>query len=125
MEKKTDKYNILVDEYINQFDGVVKEKLNEIRKVIHENAPDATERISYQMPTIFFFRNLVHFAAYGNHIGFYPGSSGIAQFMDRINSFHYSKGTIRFPLDKPLPLDLIGEIVRFRVEENSKLRKGK
>jgi len=85
-----------------------------------EAAPDATEKISYRMPTFFLNGNLVHFAAYKQHIGFYPAPSGTERFADELKEYATSKGAIRFPLDGPLPLDLVSRIVRFRADENRK-----
>lgn len=82
--------------------------------------PDAEETISYGIPTFKLNGNLVHFAAYKNHIGFYPGSSGVNKFSEKLTQYKYSKGTIQFPINKPLPYGLIREIVRFRVKENLK-----
>ncbi|TCL56153.1 uncharacterized protein YdhG (YjbR/CyaY superfamily) [Hydrogenispora ethanolica] len=107
-----------IDEYIRQFPSEVRESLASLRKVIHEAAPDAAEKISWQMPTFVFHGNLVHFAAHKNHIGFYPGTSGIAAFKDRLSEYKNSKGAVQFPIGKPLPYELIREIVAFRVAEN-------
>ncbi|MEH7483232.1 DUF1801 domain-containing protein [Neobacillus drentensis] len=109
-----------IDEYIQQFPPDVQEKLNTLRKVINESAPDAEEKISYQMPTFALRGNLVHFAAYKNHIGFYPTSSGIAAFKDELSQYKGAKGSVQFPIEKPLPYILISEIVKFRVAENMK-----
>ncbi len=107
-----------VDEYIAAFPVDVQEKLEAVRATIRAAAPGATERISYQIPTFSLHGNLVHFAAFKNHIGFYPGSSGITAFEGDLAEYAVSKGTVRFPLDKPLPLDLVSRIVAFRVSEN-------
>jgi uncharacterized protein YdhG (YjbR/CyaY superfamily) len=108
-----------VDEYIQSFPLETREKLETIRKTIRENVPEgATEIISYQIPTFYLEGNLVHFAAYKNHIGFYPTSSGIRDFEKELSKYKTGKGTAQFPLDEPLPLDLIKNIVKFRVEEN-------
>lgn len=107
-----------VDEYIAAFPVDLQEKLEAVRATIRAAAPDATERISYQIPTFSLHGNLVHFAAFKNHIGFYPGSSGIAAFEDELAEYAVSKGTVRFPLDRPLPLDLVSRIVTFRISEN-------
>ncbi|WP_342434151.1 DUF1801 domain-containing protein [Neobacillus sp. FSL H8-0543] len=109
-----------IDEYILQFPPEVKEILNRLRKVIKESAPNATEKISYQMPTFALHGNLVHFAAFKNHIGFYPTPSGIAAFKHKLSNFKSSKGAVQFPIEKPLPYDLISEIVKYRVEEDVK-----
>jgi len=107
-----------VDEYIDAFPQNVQTVLQELRQAIRETAPDAKEAISYQMPTLKLHGNLVWFAAFKNHIGFYPRESAIEAFKEKLSDYEVSKGTVRFPLDKPLPLDLIKEIVRFRVKEN-------
>ena len=107
-----------IDEYIAQFTEDIQEILQQIRSVIKEAAPDATEKISYQMPTFFLKGNLVHFAAFKTHIGFYPVPSGIEKFKEELSQYKGGKGSVQFPLDKPMPLDLIRRIVLFRVEEN-------
>ncbi|TGL58739.1 iron chaperone [Leptospira sarikeiensis] len=109
-----------IDEYIKTFPKDVQSLLKELRKVIQETAPNAEEKISYQMPTFFLNKNLVHFAAYKNHIGFYPGASGIAKFKKEIDKYKNAKGSVQFPIDKSLPFDLIRKIVKFRVEEDLK-----
>jgi len=109
-----------IDEYIQQFPSDIQEKLQSIRKVIRDTAPEATEKISYQMPTFYLNGNLVHFAAHKSHIGFYPGPSGIENYQERFSEYKSSKGAVQFPFSKPLPFDLIKEIVSFRVSENSK-----
>lgn len=107
-----------IDEFIVQFPPEVQDILQKLRKLIHEAAPEATEAIAYGIPTFRFHGNLVHFSAFKNHIGFYPTSSGVSHFMDRLAPYELSKGTVRFPMDQPLPYDLIREIVAFRVKEN-------
>ncbi|MEH7505201.1 DUF1801 domain-containing protein [Neobacillus drentensis] len=109
-----------IDEYILQFPPEVQETLNTLRKVIKEAATDAEEKISYQMPTFALHGNLVHFAAYKNHIGFYPTSSGIAAFKQELSEYKGAKGSVQFPIDKPLPFELISRIVKYRVAENKK-----
>ncbi len=109
-----------IDEYIGLFPLEVQESLKELRKVILAVAPEAVEKISYQMPTFHLRGNLVHFAAYRNHIGFYPGSSGIAAFKEELSIYKGAKGSVQFPIGKPLPFDLITRIVQFRVMENMK-----
>lgn len=108
-----------IDEYIGRFPAEIKIKLQEIRQTIRKAAPEATEKISYQMPTFFYHGNLVHFAAFKNHIGFYPIPTTIKAFKDELTSFKHSKGGIQFPLDKPLPLTLITKMVKFRLKENT------
>jgi uncharacterized protein YdhG (YjbR/CyaY superfamily) len=117
-----------IDEYILQFSQEVQEILKTLRSVIKESAPDAKEKISYQMPTFDLHGNLVHFAAYKNHIGFYPAPSGIEAFKDELSMYKGAKGSVQFPIEKPLPYELIREIVKFRAAENtmkaeSKLKK--
>ena len=107
-----------IDGYISNFRTQIQDILQNIRRKIKEVAPDAEETISYQIPTFKLKGNLVHFAAFKNHIGFYPTPSGIERFKVRLSEYEVSKGTIRFPLDKDIPYDLIQEIVRFRVKEN-------
>jgi len=117
MENKKLTFNT-IDEYIATFPSGIQKKLNEMRAVIRKTAPEATEKISYQMPTFFLKGNLVHFAAFKNHIGFYPVPTGIEKFKKELSAFKTTKGAVQFPLDKPLPLDLIRKIVKFRVAEN-------
>lgn len=112
-----------IDEYIAQYPDDLRKKLQEIRKLIHAAAPDATEKISWNMPTFYLNGNLVHFAMHKAHIGFYPGASGVAQFEDRLQKYKHSKGAIQFPLNIPLPRELITDIVKFRVQENEANRK--
>jgi len=107
-----------IDEYISRFDENTQKLLQEIRQCIREAAPGAEEKISYQMPTFVLNGNLVHFAAYSGHIGFYPAPSGIEAFKDRLSEYKWAKGSVQFPIHKPMPFDLISEIVRFRAEEN-------
>jgi uncharacterized protein YdhG (YjbR/CyaY superfamily) len=107
-----------IDEYISGFPPDVQEKLTRIRSIIHDAAPQAEETIKYQIPTFVLNGNLVHFAAFKSHIGLYPTPSGIEKFKDELIDVEISKGTIRFPLDRPIPYDLISEIVSFRVQEN-------
>ena len=118
MDQNNIKYRT-IDEYIEQFPSEIQEILTSIRNVIKESAPEATEKISYQMPTFYLHGNLVHFAAFKKHIGFFPTPSGVEAFKDQLTSYKTSKGTIQFPLDQPIPFGLISEIVKFRVEENS------
>ena len=92
--------------------------LQTLRQTIHQAAPDAVEKISYGMPTFTLKGNLVHFGAFKTHIGFYPTPSGIEKFKDELAVYKGAKGSVQFPLDEPLPLDLVRRIVEFRVEEN-------
>jgi uncharacterized protein YdhG (YjbR/CyaY superfamily) len=109
---------ISIDDYIVRFPAEVQAILEQIRLTVARAAPDATEKISYQMPTFFLNGNLVHFAAYKNHIGFYPAPTGIEVFKSELSAYKGAKGSVQFPLDKPIPFDLIARIVKFRVEEN-------
>ena len=109
-----------IGEYIAAFPKEIRRILEDVRATIKASAPDAEERISYQIPTFTLKGNLVHFAAYKKHVGFYPTSSGIRAFRRELSTYDTAKGTIRFPIDKPLPLKLIGKIVKFRVAENLK-----
>lgn len=105
-----------IDEYINMFPDQVKEKLYKLRKVIKDVVPNCIETISYQMPTFKLSENLVRFAAYKNHIGFYPTPSAIEHFKDKLYKYKFAKGSIQFPINEELPFDLIKEIVEFRVK---------
>ena len=107
----------LIDEYIKQFPESTQAKLREIRAAIRSVAPEATEKIAYGMPTFYLRGNLVHFAGYKNHIGFYPTPSGIAGFKEELDVYKNAKGSVQFPLDSPLPIDLIKRIVKYRVDE--------
>jgi len=107
-----------VDDYIKTFPSEIQIILEKIRKTIQRAAPDAVETISYQMPTFKLNGNLVHFAAFKNHIGFYPIPSGIEAFKQELSPYAAGRGTLRFPLDKPIPYDLIEKVVIFRVKEN-------
>ena len=107
-----------IDEYIASFPSDVQEILEKIRTTIRNAAPGAQESISYGMPTFTLNGYLVYFAAYKNHIGFYPAPIGIEKFKNEISEYESGRGTLQFPLDKPIPYDLISEIVAFRVQEN-------
>jgi len=107
-----------IDEYIESFPKDIQAILSELRQVIREAAPQAEEAISYQMPAFKQNGILVYFAAFKTHIGFFPTASGVEAFKEKLSDYETSKGTIRFPIDKPLPLQLVKEIVRFRVKEN-------
>ena len=106
-----------IDEYIARFPENIQEILNKMRKVIKETAPDAREAITYRIPTFKLNGNLVHFAGFKSHIGFYPTPSGISAFEKELAVFNTSKGAIRFALDKPIPYDLVKKITKFRVNE--------
>ncbi|HNP74009.1 MAG TPA: DUF1801 domain-containing protein, partial [Kouleothrix sp.] len=107
-----------IDEYIAGFPPDIQALLEAVRATIRAAAPEAQEKISYQMPTFFLAGNLVHFAALKHHIGFYPTPSGIEAFKSETSLYKSTKGALQFPLGQPLPLDLIDRIVRFRVAEN-------
>jgi len=107
-----------INEYIATFPPETQELLQAMRAAIHAAAPEATEKISYQMPTFYLNGNLVHFAAFKNHIGFYPVPSGIEAFREELAVYPQGKGSVQFPFNRPLPLDLVRRIVQFRVTEN-------
>lgn len=107
-----------VEEYISQFPAEVQQILQEIRSIIKDTVPEAEEKISYGMPTFYLNGNLVHFAAHKKHIGFYPTPTGIEAFKDELSNYKGAKGSVQFPIDKPMPYDLIRKIVEFRVSEN-------
>ena len=106
-----------IDSYILQFSPEVQSLLSQMRTAITQAAPTAVENISYGMPAFRLHRNLVHFAAYKNHIGFYPGAGAIDFFSDKLKKFSTSKGTVQFPIYGPLPLKLIKDIVSFQVKQ--------
>ena len=107
-----------IDEYIAAQPAALRALLETMRATIRAAAPDAQEIISYQMPAFYLQGNLVYFGAGKNHIGFYPTPSAIQAFAQELSAYAGAKGSVRFPLDKPLPLELIGKIVAFRVAEN-------
>jgi len=107
-----------IDEYIAGCPKDVQEILEKVRTTIRNAAPEAGETISYQMPTFTLKGNLVHFAAHKQHIGFYPTPSGIEKFKDELSVYVWAKGSVQFPLEKPIPYDLISRMVAFRVKEN-------
>jgi uncharacterized protein YdhG (YjbR/CyaY superfamily) len=107
-----------IDEYIATFPKNVQIILEKLRKAIKESAPHAEEVISYQIPAFKLNGILVWFAAFKNHIGFYPTSSPMEAFKEELSGYNVSKGTIRFPMNKPVPFDLVKKIVRYRVKEN-------
>jgi uncharacterized protein YdhG (YjbR/CyaY superfamily) len=114
-----------MDEYIESFPKDVQQILQKLRRAISKAAPDAEEAMRYGIPTFRLNGNLVHFGAYQHHIGFYPTPSGIRAFQKELSRYEGSKGTVRFPIDKPLPLPLISRIVKFRVRENLEKKKKK
>jgi uncharacterized protein YdhG (YjbR/CyaY superfamily) len=107
-----------VDEYIALYPAAVRKGLNLLRKTIKQAAPDAEETISYHMPAYKLNGMLVFFAAMKNHYGFYPTASPMKTFQERLNPYETSKGAIRFPLDKPIPVKLVSDIVKWKVKEN-------
>jgi uncharacterized protein YdhG (YjbR/CyaY superfamily) len=117
-----------IDEYIATFPNDVQGKLEGLRSAIKEAAPEAEEVISYGMPAFKMNRVLVYFAAYKSHIGFYPTASGISAFKDELSRYKQSKGAVQFPIEEPVPLDLVRRMVKFRVEEDvakAKKRRGR
>lgn len=111
-----------IDTYIAQFPEDVRIKLEEIRAIVRKHAPDAVEKISYGIPTFDLNGNLVHFAGYKAHVGFYPGASGIEAFQHEFTKYKWARGSVQFPLDKKLPKTLIAKMVKYRVVQN--LEKG-
>ena len=114
-----------IDGYIAGFPEDIQKILEKIRTTIRKAAPDAEETIKYQMPTFTLHGNLVHFAAYKKHIGFYPVPRGIEEFKKALSAYGGAKSTVRFPLDKPIPFGLISKIVKFRVKKNLERAEGK
>ena len=106
-----------IDQYISGYPEDVQRILQKIRKIVGKAAPGAQETIKYQIPTFTLNGNLVHFGAFKNHIGFYPAPSGTEKFKKELSIYQGAKGSVRFPLDKPIPYDLISQIVKFRVKE--------
>ncbi|WP_243349393.1 iron chaperone [Parabacteroides sp. FAFU027] len=107
-----------IDEYIATFPDAIQELLNQMRAAIREAAPEATEKISYQMPAFAQQGILVYFAAFSKHIGFYPTSSAMEAFSEELSVYKNGKGSVQFPIHQPLPLDLVKQMVQFRVAEN-------
>jgi len=108
-----------IDDYIAGHPPAIRARLSAMRATIRKHAPKAEERISYRIPTFYLNGNLVHFAAFDRHVGFYPGASGIAAFKKALAPYKSAKGSVQFPHGGPLPLDLVAEIVRFRVAEQA------
>ena len=113
------KHFATVDEYIASYPKEIQQILETIRRTIKSSAPNATETISYKMPAFRLNGILVYFAAHKNHIGFYPTPSAITEFSKELSNYEFSKGSIKFPLNEPIPLELIKKIVEFRVKENT------
>ncbi len=109
---------VSIDEYIAAFPKNIQNVLQDLRQAIREAAPEAEEGISYQIPVFKLNGDLVWFAAFKDHIGFYPRASGIEAFQDKLSAYEISKGTVKFPINEPIPLDLVKKMVRFRVQEN-------
>lgn len=109
-----------IDEYIAAFPETVQARLAALRATVRQHAPQATERMSYGMPTYYLDGNLVHFAAYAHHIGFYPTPTGITAFQDALARYKSAKGSVQFPHTEPLPLELVAAMVQFRVTENAR-----
>jgi uncharacterized protein YdhG (YjbR/CyaY superfamily) len=107
-----------IDEYIKLFEPKIQKTLTEIRNFIRNEVPEATKKISYGMPTFYLNGNLVHFAAFKDHYGFFPSPSGIDAFEEELVPYRTGKGTLCFSFDKPIPWDIIGKVVQFRVKEN-------
>jgi len=107
-----------IDEYIATFPANVQDILEALKQTIKEAAPIAEETINYGIPTFKLNGNLVHFAAYKNHIGFYPTPSALVAFKEELSPYKQAKGSVQFPIDKPIPLDMVQKIVKFRVKEN-------
>lgn len=107
-----------IDEYIASFPAEIKKILQQLREDLQQMVPDAKQKISYAIPTFTLNGNLIHFAGYKNHIGLYPGSKAIEILAEDLKGYHTSKGTVQFPVDKPLPMDLIKKIVAFCVAQN-------
>jgi len=110
--------SLTIQEYIAAFPASTRKLLNQVLKTIKEAAPGASEKMAYGIPTLYLEGNLVHFAGYKSHIGFYPGADGIAFFEEKLVGYKRAKGSVQFPIDQPLPLKLVTEIVQFRVKQN-------
>jgi uncharacterized protein YdhG (YjbR/CyaY superfamily) len=107
-----------IDEYIADFPQDIQTILQAVRQIIREAIPQASEKISWQMPTFYYHGNVIHFAGQKNHLGIYPGASGVEHFLEELKEYQTSKGAIQIPYKKPLPQDLIKRIATFRLEEN-------
>ena len=123
---KADKTKVVdIDTYIASFPAETQKLLKQIRETIKEAAPDAEEKMGYGIPTFTLQGNLVHFASFKNHIGFYPAPSGFVAFRKELVAYKNSKGAVQFPIDKAIPFGLIAKIVKFRVKENLAKAKAK
>jgi uncharacterized protein YdhG (YjbR/CyaY superfamily) len=114
-----------VQSYFNGFDGIVLERLHKIRDLVFELLPEAEETIKYGIPTFIYYGNLIHYAGFKHHIGFYPIPSGIEAFKEELSSYKQGKGSVQFPLNEELPIELIKKIVLFRIEKNRNKSKNK
>lgn len=114
-----------IDEYIDSFPENVQKRLHEIRNAIRKNAPKAEEAIKWSMPTYVLHGNLVHFAGYKKHVGFYPAPAAIKEFEKELSKYEMGKGSIQFPLDEPIPVGLVGKIVKYRVAQNKEKAEAK
>lgn len=114
-----------VDEYIASFPPDMQQKLQQVRQTVRKAAPDAEETIGYGLATYKLHGNLVHFGGFKSHIGFYPAPRGIEAFKDELSKYKGAKGSVQFPADEPMPLDLIKRMVVFRVKENMELQSAK
>lgn len=112
-----------VEKYFKGFEGVALERLHAIRNLVFELIPDANETIKYGIPTILYHGNLVHFAAFKTHIGLYPTPSGMTAFSEELAAYKQGKGSVQFPLNEPLPIELIKKMILFRIAEITKERK--
>lgn len=121
----TKKPTDVIDLYMADFPKETQKRLQQIRETIRKAAPEAEEKIGYGIPTFVWHGNLVHFAGYKHHIGFYPGAAGIATFSKEISAYKQSKGAVQFPLDKPMPLALVTKITKFRIKQNLEKAHGK
>lgn len=121
-ERVKEMENEQITAYINEYPLAIQVKLKQIRTLIHELVPDVTEKMSYGMPAFDYLGPIVYFACHKKHIGFYPTGSGIAHFEDKLVLFKHSKGAIQFPYDQDLPIELIKEIIQYRLAENERKR---
>jgi uncharacterized protein YdhG (YjbR/CyaY superfamily) len=108
-----------IDEYISAQNPEVQPVLHKVRRTVRENAPNATEKISWSMPTFWQGENLIHFAAFKKHLGIFPGDLTLSPFIEKLDKYRHTKGAIQFPYDKPVDYDLIAEIVRYRVKNRA------
>lgn len=107
----------VIDDYIANYPPDVQQILQKIRAIIREAAPEAQEKINYGIPTFTLNGNLVHYAGFKNHVGFYPTPSGVEKFKKQLSKYEGAKGSVKFPLDQPIPYELIRKIAEFRVQE--------